>query len=234
MAARYALYYAPAPDSELWHFGSRWLGYDASSGEPMTPTGVGNVDPQTQARVTEAPRRYGLHATLKAPFSLAAEHTEQTLDDGLRAFARERRGFTLPPLRLARLDGFLALRPERDCPPLTALADACVEQFEAFRAPLTAQEYARRRPERLTPRERELLHSWGYPFVFEAFRFHISLTGALAAGELDTLQTVLAPDIAALRLDSMPVDALCLFVQPAPRAPFRLMARYRLGAFSRD
>ena len=37
MTARYALYFAPRRDTSLWQFGSRCLGRDAETGEPLFP-----------------------------------------------------------------------------------------------------------------------------------------------------------------------------------------------------
>ena len=39
-SARYALYYAPAPDTPLWRFGSELIGYDAATGKITVPAGV--------------------------------------------------------------------------------------------------------------------------------------------------------------------------------------------------
>ncbi|MEN3351695.1 MAG: hypothetical protein V7632_5330, partial [Bradyrhizobium sp.] len=65
---RYAIYHAPAPDSVLHRFGSTMLGYDAASGDDLRfPDGV---TPDWR-ELTQDPRKYGFHATLKAPISLA-------------------------------------------------------------------------------------------------------------------------------------------------------------------
>ena len=47
----------------------------------------------------------------------------------------------------------------------------------------------RRRPETLSPRQRELLHRRGYPFVMEEFRFHPRLTGGLPQDRLAAFAT---------------------------------------------
>ncbi len=76
--ARFAVYYAPSRESAWWQAGSAWLGRDAESGEPCV-----SPQPEALARpladLTEAPRRYGWHGTLVAPFRLADGVTQQDL-----------------------------------------------------------------------------------------------------------------------------------------------------------
>ena len=70
----------------------------------------------------------------------------------VEAFAAARHRFAIR-LRVGELGGFLALVPAEPCPAMDRLAAACVETFDRFRAPLTAEDRARRRPERLSPAE---------------------------------------------------------------------------------
>ena len=68
--ARYAIYYAPAPGSGLDRFGAQLLGYDAFSGEDLAfADGILQATPDWHD-LTGDPRKYGFHATLKAPMSL--------------------------------------------------------------------------------------------------------------------------------------------------------------------
>ncbi|TXN21436.1 DUF1045 domain-containing protein, partial [Methylobacterium sp. WL19] len=83
-------------------------------------------------------------------------------------------------------------------------------------------ERARRRPERLDPRGRALLERWGYPHVFETFRFHMTLTGRLAPEERATALPLLAE--AAADLPDLVIDAVSVVVQDGT-APFRLLRR---------
>ena len=76
---RYAIYYAAAPGSELDRFGANLLGYDAWSGEDLPfPDGVAERMPDWRD-LTQDPRKYGFHATLKAPLMLAENKTEAEL-----------------------------------------------------------------------------------------------------------------------------------------------------------
>ena len=171
---RFALYYTPPP-GKLADFGAAWLGWDLRRGVALAP-----VAPEFAA-LTEAPRRYGFHATLKAPFALAQGESRDSALARLRALAAGLAPVVLPEgLALRQDHGFLALVPPRPVPALAALESALMRGMDGLRAPLTAQDRARRRPERLTPRQRDHLDRWGYPWVLDDFRFHMTLTGPLA------------------------------------------------------
>ena len=82
-------------------------------------------------------------------------------------------------------------------------------RLDPFRAPLTPSERARRRPEDLDPRRRALLDRWGYPHVFEAFRFHMTLTGRLADDAREAWRARLAASWPPLTL-TLTIDAVTL------------------------
>ncbi len=220
---RLALYWAPAGDDPLHARGSAWLGRDAESGAAIAQPAVDGID---LAQATDDPRRYGLHATLKAPFRLAQGYAAARA--ATAALAARLAPFDLPPLAVHDLDGFLALRERAPCPPLHALADACVSELDAHRVPPDAAEIARRRPERLPPAQRAHLDRWGYPYVFEEWRFHVTLTRRLDAAE----KSVLMPAVTAFLGDAphraRRVAAISLFVQPTPGAPFTIAERLPL------
>lgn len=221
---RYGIYYAPTPGSRWWRFGCDWLSYDAISGCAMAPTASGELSREEIARLIAVPRRYGFHATLKAPFALAVDANATELHRALADFAREQTPLDLGPLHLRELDGFLALCPETT-PALQAFAQRCVERFDRFRAPPSEVEVARRRRAPLTPRQLELLDRWGYPYVAEEFRMHFTLTGRLEADRRGPVRAALASMVHGLADEELHVDALCLFEQAAENAPFRLLRR---------
>lgn len=177
---RYAIYYVPDPNSELYRFGAAVLGYDCYGAGAVDFPGEVGAD---WAGKVVAPRKYGFHATLKAPFRLAAGESLATLTAVLDAFARAHQAVHVGPLRIAEIGSFIALVPAAPCRPLDDLAAACVERFDRFRAPLAATELARRLAAPLTERQRAQLERWGYPYVFDDFRFHMTLTGPLADAE---------------------------------------------------
>ncbi|MBB4286990.1 DUF1045 domain-containing protein [Roseospira goensis] len=223
---RFALYFAPPEGSALDRLGSAWLGRDARSGAALDRPMVPGLDPARAETLTDSPRFYGFHGTLKAPFALRAGTTADDLMAAVETFAATRTGFDLPALMVAPLGGFVALVPSAPAPALDELAAACVETFDAFRAPPSADELARRRAAGLTAGEQALLERWGYPYVMDAFRFHMTLTGRIAddgerAAVIEALRALFGPAIAA----PVPVDGLAVFHQPERAAPFRLIRR---------
>jgi putative phosphonate metabolism protein len=227
---RYALYFAPAPDSVWWRFGSTWLGRDACSGETLSQPIVSGIAAAELAGLTAEPRRYGFHATLKAPFRLVPELDRAELVASLRAFCAAEQPLSMPLLRLARLEHFIALVPAGEHAWIDALAARLVRHFDHFRAAPTAAERARRTAKPLTARQLAHLDQWGYPHVFEDFRFHMSLTGditATAATTLDRFWGQVQAEFERISEVPLPVDAVCLFEEPAPGAAFDLTERIR-------
>jgi putative phosphonate metabolism protein len=221
--ARLALYWAPELDDPLHRLGSAWLGRDAESGAALPQPTLPGLD---IAELTADPRGYGLHATLKPPFRLAVSWAEAMA--AAAALAARLAPFDLPPLAVRDLHGFLALRETAPCPMLQALADACVEALDPCRAPLPESELARRRKAGLSPRQEALLERWGYPYVFEEWRFHVTLTRRLTPAE----KSVVLPAVTDFLGDApaLPrrVASLCVFTQAAPGAPFLIAERFPL------
>lgn len=221
MTARYAIYYAPAQDAPLWRRASAWLGRDAYDGRVLARPAAGLGDLDLDA-LTADPRGYGFHATLKAPFELADGVTEDELLAFAREFAATRAPFEgrLAPAALGR---FLALRLDQPCPAMEELAGACVRALDPFRAPLSDFDLARRRKAPLTPQQDARLVEWGYPYIFEDFRFHMTLTGqildeAVRLRLLDALAEMFAPQVHRF-------DAVAVFRQDARGEPFQVIAR---------
>lgn len=226
---RYAIYFAPAPGSPLARFGAEWLGYDVATGNAVPQPALTEIAAARLREITAEPRRYGFHATLKPPFALAAGLTAEKLDGAVAMLARREAVFDAPPLKLFCISGFWALTPSAPCPSLRALADRCVGALDSFRSPPSAEELARRRRAQLTARQDELLRRWGYPYVMDEFRFHLTLTARLDAAEGALVARTLEPLVALLCRDPLKVEALSLFHQPRRDAPFLLVRRYPLG-----
>ena len=83
-AHRYAAYFAPPVESDWWEAGSRWLGRCAASGRTWPQSDIDGVPPEQLRRLMAAPRRYGWHATLTAPFTLRPQIEASGLRAGLR------------------------------------------------------------------------------------------------------------------------------------------------------
>lgn len=220
---RIALYYAPAVEDPLHQRASTWLGRDATTGAALSQSSITGVD---IAEITADARGYGFHATLKPPFRLQGDL--QGAINTAQDFAARTAPFTLPPLQVTDLDGFLALRESMPCPALQALADGAVTALDPHRAPATAVETARRKPEKLSPNQREYLAAWGYPYVFSEWRFHMTLTRRLTPAE----KTIILPAVTAALGDApavaRAVSDICIFAQGSPGAAFTILARLPL------
>ena len=135
----------------------------------------------------------------------------------------------IPALALRRIRPFFALVPEAGMSPaLSALEAATLEAIEPMRASLTAEERARRRPERLTERQRAHLDRWGYPYVLDEFRFHMTLTGPVPDPQAPAVEAMLTDAFAPFIGAPLAVDALAVFTEPEPGAPFVVHARHAL------
>ena len=222
--ARLALYWAPDLDDPLHRAGSSWLGRDAETGAAVPQPGVPGHD---LPAITADPRGYGLHATLKAPFRLRVSWAEAL--DAATALAARLRPFDLPPLAVRDLEGFLALRETEACPPLRALADACTEALDHCRAPPDEAELMRRRRSGLSPEQEANLVRWGYPHVFEAWRFHVTLTRRLSPEEKQAVLPAAEAHMLGALGHPRRVSSVCLFTQAAPGAPFLIAERLPLG-----
>jgi putative phosphonate metabolism protein len=225
---RYAIYFAPPPGSDLNRFGAQLLGYDAFSGEDLPfPDGIPQAAPDWREQTSD-PRKYGFHATLKAPMSLADGKTEVELLAACAAFAAMPR--PIPVIRpvVGSISGFIAVVPAEPPPELIQLAADCVSEFDSFRAPLSEADRARRNPSQLTPAQREHLDRWGYPYVMDDFRFHMTLTGRLGAECRAPLLKMLADRFVALDLTTLPIDQIAVFRQENAASRFRIVDHWKL------
>lgn len=231
-SSRYAVYWAPQPAHPLWRAGIEWLGRDASvSAAPARPG--------TAREGTAAPRRYGFHATLKAPIVLREGATAADFLAAVQALAQGIRRLAMPRLQVDTLGGFVALRPAEPVEAthaLRRLADACVRSLDEWRAPMDAKTLQHRLPDdRLSPARQQCVHRWGYAHVFEHWRFHMTLSDTLpndAPG--DALRQRLVDEatrhFAAALAVPLACESLCVFVEPTPGAPFVLAHRVPLAA----
>ena len=227
---RYAVYFAPHRDCPWRAFGASWLGRDEIQDAPWPrpAEGGGTAD---IAAWTAGPRRYGFHATLKAPFRLSHGHSADDLLARLRQLARQQRCVPLGRLEPVWMDGFVALVPAAAPPALQSLAAACVTELDELRAPATQAERERRSIPADDVRGRELLERYGYPHVLERFRFHMTLTGPVAAPVAQEIIARVTPAVDRLNEQApLTLDRLCLFAQPSPHASFRRLADVELPA----
>jgi putative phosphonate metabolism protein len=223
---RYAVYYVPAPQSALYRFGSSLLGYDCYSGSEIGFPQALPVPEPAWRELTQEPRRYGFHATLKAPFRLADGADEAELVEAFHAFCRSKAVAAVFTLVVAVVEGFIAIVPSENEPTVDRLAAACVAAFDRFRAPLSAHDRARRLGTALSDRQAQNLERWGYPYVFEDFRLHLTLTGRLPAERQATVLPFLRERFAAAGgPGAVRIDAVALLRQDDAEARFRVLSR---------
>ncbi len=217
---RYALYFSPAKEHPLTQAASAWLGRDAFTGEALSIAAGPELGTDTIHELTAEPRRYGFHATLKAPFPLHPDRKEEELISSLERFAADTPAFAIPSVVVDQLGPFFALVPEPDVLQLQEFAARVVEEFDPFRAPLSPEDMARRKPDTLSSAERENLERWGYPYVMDEFRFHMTLTGQVAPEQAARVRKEIDRRFAAFVHRPLAIDALALFIEPEPGAPF--------------
>lgn len=225
---RYAIYFVPGHDTELYRFGASVLGYDCYTGHDRAL--IGGVDSLPWADFAREPRIYGFHATLKAPFYLADSASEAGLTDAVREFAANRAAVAAGKLAVRELGTFVALVPDVCNPLVDRLAQACVQEFDRFRAPMREPERKRRLASDLTAGQIENLEHWGYPYVAEDFRFHMTLTGSLVPPERNQALQFLCGRFEQVRgANPVTVDQIIVARQADAVAPFRVIQVATLG-----
>jgi len=222
---RHALYVVP--EGPLYAAGAAWLGWDSAAGAELVRPAVPGLS-QAAGGLTEAPRKYGFHGTIKPPFFLPEGAHPADLNRAARAFCAARAPVVLPSMAVRRLGRFIAIVPDRPSAELDALAAAAVAALDRFRAPPSEAERARRRAANPTERQEAMLRQWGYPYVMDEFRFHLTLTGPVAPGARDTALVALAAHFAPYLTGPVTIGSLCLMGEDVA-GRFHVIARHALS-----
>jgi hypothetical protein len=202
MTERFAIYFAPGRDSLLGQRAEAWL-----------------AQPELEA-LTVSARRYGFHATLKAPMALAAGVDRAQVEMAVAEFAGRNAAVEME-LAARLIDGFLALTAEPQRQELTDFAASVVVALEPLRALLAPAERARRLRAPLSARQIELLDRYGYPYVLEEFQFHMTLTDRLAVEQREPMRKRAADWFAEALAEPVVLDRLVLFHEAELGAAFR-------------
>lgn len=226
---RYAIYFAADADDALMRLGNAWLGRDPFAATDPGLPGLTGLNATRFRELTADPRRYGFHGTLKAPFHLKPGMDEADLIIACRAFASELAPFRIEGLNVNRLGKFLALTPDRPQPDLSAFAALCVRQFEPYRAPLSEADLERRRKSGLTPKQDAYLTDWGYPYIFDELRFHMTLSNKLDnEDEAAELEAAAKSHFAAVTGKERICSSFALYQEPERGAPFDVHTVFQL------
>jgi phosphonate metabolism protein PhnN/1,5-bisphosphokinase (PRPP-forming) len=227
---RYALYFAPSPDSAWWRTASRWLGRDPMGTQAVQQLGLTSLPRMLMQELTKSAARYGFHATLKAPFQLVEGMEEQHLERMASAFCALQQALPLHDLVVKPMGDFLALRPAAKREDINALAMRCVSYFDLLRAAPDAAYLAKRRHIGLSERQEALLQRWGYPYTEEEYRFHLTLSDSLAQQDPETVyqlrKAAEAHFAALIEKEPMSLDALSIFREDQPGADFVFWRRF--------
>jgi putative phosphonate metabolism protein len=228
---RYAIYFAPRPDEPLHAFGVDWFGADPETGRdaPDAARPLPGVSAAAHWALIASARRYALHGTLKPPFRLAAGTTAKDLESAVARLAADLAPIDLGPVDVMELGRFLALCPVDAPESLSTLAARCVSDLDAFRAPPDEAELARRRKAGLTAAHEANLLRWGYPYVMDAFRFHVTLTGQIPDDTRSDIANRLRERLGPILSEPLMLRDLCLFAEIGDGSPFRLVSRHPLS-----
>jgi putative phosphonate metabolism protein len=235
MTSRYAIYYAPSQQDPLWAAACAWLGRSPVAGEQIAQYELPDmVDRDAFAKATESARRYGFHATLKAPMRLQPARAFDDLMDALQDFAARTPPAPIGRLELRNLDGFIALMPQTQGMPVTQLAADCVSKFEPFRAPLTDAEYDKRIVSGLTSNQKQLLDQYGYPYVMDEFRMHLTLSDRLDGSMLEMMMGMAEDWFGPTLERTYNLDQIAIYEEAEPGAAFQRIADFELTGTSKD
>jgi len=228
---RYAIYFVPPANSDLYRFGAAILGFDCYTGDDLgCPHDIG-LPARDWAELTHEPRKYGFHATLKAPFRLAPAFTAEDLTEELRRFAAIPRALATIEPAIQPIGRFVAIVPGERSEEVDRLAADCVMAFDRFRRPITPQEKDRRLAAGLTPGQIRNLDRWGYPYVFDDFRFHMTLTGPIASDRRAAIVALLQARFNRVNGNhALRVGRLVLACQTTSSARFRVVRQADLTA----
>lgn len=227
--ARYAIYYAPDVLSPLTLTAESWLGHSAWRNAGVQQPDFNDLSRNTLCDLTAQPRRYGFHATLKAPFRLADDRRETELIEAILRFAGRRQPARIDNLTLRWIGSFLALVPAMQSDALQDLAMDVVSHLDAFRAPLNVGDRARRMQADLSEHQVTLLDRWGYPYVDDEFRFHMTLTGRVDADQKDAMEVAAQQHFADFLDRPLAIDRLTLFKQASPEKFFVAVRSFPLN-----
>jgi Protein of unknown function (DUF1045) len=85
----------------------------------------------------------------------------------------------------------------------------------------------------LSERQRDHLQRYGYPYVLEDWRFHMTLSNSLTtlgAQDHAALKARARDHFAAALYEPLVCDSVCIFVEPQAGAPFLLSERFDLAS----
>jgi putative phosphonate metabolism protein len=227
---RVAIYFTPPQDDPLTRTAAAWLGRDAFTGEAFAQSEIADIPVGEIAELTAFPRRYGFHATIKPPARLAEDAQLEDVQAALADDCRARIPITTPPLQIQQLGAFFALTFAEPSAQVSDFAAEIVRGFDRFRAPPTGEDLDRLSRDSLTKSQRRNLEEWGYPYLFNDFLYHMTLTGPVPEHRRAVMEQALAARFAPFIGRPIVINALSLFVEHDPPGPFRVFSTAPMNA----
>ena len=210
---RYAIYYVPSENSELDLFGKCWLGWDPYKGVETTKSDLSKLPSFKKfSSLVLTPKQYGFHGTIKAPFKLKNEYTYNDLENKVREISKQIHSFYFDQLIIKKLGNFIGLIPTNNLK-VNAVSNKFVEELDYLRDELSESEIKKRKPHKLTSNQKQMLFKWGYPYVFDEFKFHLTLTSKLNVVEIDDVLRSLQNILKQVNLNKISFNNICIFGQ---------------------
>ena len=225
-ANRYAIYFAPSETSKIGQFGRLLLKRTAKK---MVDEGMlTDLPKELHRKIIKTPQHYGFHGTLKAPFELHPDYNLYHLDTTLIKFCSSFPDFSIKSLKLQIIAEFIALVPNGEVERLYQLHRKLTEEFNYLCGPLSDFDRDRFLARGLTNGQKKYLCRYGYPFILDSFKFHLTLTSSLTENEQTTCLELLDNMIVDFKDERLSVDRVCLFKQETRKSPFFMVKEYNL------
>ncbi|MEO0384909.1 MAG: DUF1045 domain-containing protein [Pseudomonadota bacterium] len=223
--SRYAIYVMA--EGDFHQEASRWLGWDCRVGCTLEHPDVDGLSDSINA-LTQTPRKYGFHGTIKPPFRLADGETQASLQEACATLMPTLPAAKVDELVVRPLGGFVAAVPKSPSASLAKLAADVVEKLDGFRAPPSGEELEKRRRAGLLPAQEANLLRWGYPYVMDEFRFHMTLSGKRPVPEAENLAAKLGEHFASVLPKPFDITSLALLGEDEA-GRFHLITSYALA-----
>ena len=123
----------------------------------------------------------------------------------------------------------MALTLNSEIDELSRFALSCVEAFEPYREALSEADIKRRKLQALSGRQGALLLEYGYPYVADEFRFHLTLSGKLSESDQDYENWIIG-EYNRLITKTPVLDRLAIFTQADRQSPFVEIAEFHLAS----
>ncbi len=225
MYSRYAVFYLPPSDSPLADFGAQWFGYDIRTGKFREPIQTTTFDLK---ELTKISHRYGLHATLKAPFRLKKKYDLSNLFKRVEKQASKSEPFTYPSMKITQLAGFPALMPKHNRAKMVHLEERLVHKLNKFGKKPDQSTSDRRRKVKLNALEQEYFRLYGYPYVLDHFRFHLTLCDKAERSTRSVISSFLEENYSEVLTSSLEVREIAVVGERKSDGYFEELERFAL------